>query len=199
MPDTCPPTTAEVAALEKEYWELGEKLRQARQDAPDEPIKEDYVFETTAGPAKLSELFEGRDDLLVIHNMGKRCHYCTLWADGLNGLASPLLDRCAVVVSSPDDPETQSAFAKARGWTLPMVSCKENTFTADLGYHYPDQNNAYMPGVSAFHKNSDGTIVRTGHTPFGPFDQYCPVWPLFGLLQGGPGDWQPKFEYPRNK
>lgn len=195
MPDTSPPTTAEVAALEKAHWELGEQLRQARQDAPDEPVKEDYVFETTAGPFKLSELFEGRSDLLVVHNMGKRCHYCTLWADGLNGLAAPLLDRTAIFISSPDDPETQSAFAGSRGWTLPIVSCKHNTFTADMGYHYPDQNNSYMPGVSAFRKNADGTIVRTGHTPFGPFDMFCPVWPLFGLLKDGPGDWQPKFDY----
>lgn len=198
MPDTCPPTTAEVAALEKQYWELGEKLRKARQDAPDEAVT-DYIFETPAGPVSLSELFGDRDDLLVVHNMGKRCHYCTLWADGLNGLAAPLLDRTAFAISSPDDVATQQAFAKARGWTLPMVSCNDNSFTADLGYHYPDQNNSYMPGVSAFHKNADGSIVRTGHTPFGPFDMFCPVWPLFGLLKDGPGDWQPKFEYPRNK
>ncbi|XAL98092.1 DUF899 family protein [Phycisphaeraceae bacterium D3-23] len=194
MPNTCPPMSPEIEALEKQIWELGEKLRAARQAAPPETVQ-DYIFESPGGPIALSELFADRDDLFVVHNMGKRCSYCTLWADGLNGLAAPLLDRAACVISSPDDPATQQAFAKSRGWTLPMVSCKDNTFAADLGYHYPDQNNSYMPGISAFHRNADGSITRTGHTPFGPYDMYCPVWPLFSLLKGGAGDWQPKFEY----
>ena len=35
---------------------------------------------------KLSQLFAGRRDLLVIHSMGKGCNSCTMWADGFNGL-----------------------------------------------------------------------------------------------------------------
>jgi hypothetical protein len=42
------------------------------------------------------------------------------------------------------------------------------------------------------HAADDGRIVRTGRAAFGPGDDYCAVWPLFDLLEGGVGKWEPK-------
>ncbi|MFZ5913459.1 MAG: hypothetical protein ACOY17_04490, partial [Pseudomonadota bacterium] len=39
----------------------------------------DYTFKTLEGEQNLSSLFDGKDDLFVIHNMGTSCPYCTLW------------------------------------------------------------------------------------------------------------------------
>ena len=65
----------------------------------------DYRFSTPDGTVMLSELFGDKQELFVIHNMGKSCSYCTLWADGFNGVQQHLRDRAAFVVSSPDSPE----------------------------------------------------------------------------------------------
>src|SRR5205085_5041732 len=33
----------------------------------------------------LSQMFGDKNDLIVIHNMGRSCSYCSMWADGFNG------------------------------------------------------------------------------------------------------------------
>ena len=52
-----------------------------------------------------------------------------------------------------------------------------------------------QPGVSAFHLEADGTVVRTGKACFGPGDEFCSAWHLFDLLPGGAESWQPKYSY----
>jgi predicted dithiol-disulfide oxidoreductase (DUF899 family) len=79
----------------------------------------DYTFATADGTVRLSALFSGNRDLIVIHNMGTTCPYCTLWADGFNGISDHLASRAAFVVSSPDRPEVQKKFAAGRGWRFP--------------------------------------------------------------------------------
>jgi predicted dithiol-disulfide oxidoreductase (DUF899 family) len=49
--------------------------------------------------------------------------------------------------------------------------------------------------VSAFHRNDDGTVVRTGKAIFGPGDDFCALWHLLDLLPGGPKGWEPKYKY----
>lgn len=44
------------------------------------------------------------------------------------------------------------------------------------------------PGVSALRKTEGGAIERTGRTRFGPGDDFCALWPLFDLLEGGAGN-----------
>ena len=140
----------------------------------------------------LSELFGESDDLIVVHNMGKSCPYCTLWADGLNGVRDHLANRASFVVASPDEPKVQAEFASGRGWKFPMVSSAGTSFFNDMGFEIDGKA---QPGVSAFHREDDGSIVRTGKAIFGPGDDFCAVWHLFDLLRGGPGEWEPRYEY----
>ena len=98
-----------------------------------EPQKvEDYTFQNAEGTVTLSELFGGKDDLFIVHNMGTSCAYCTLWADGYNGIYNHLANRAAFVVTSPDTPKVQSTFAAKRGWGFPMVSHDGSSFAADI-------------------------------------------------------------------
>jgi predicted dithiol-disulfide oxidoreductase (DUF899 family) len=140
---------------------------------------------------KLSELFEKKKDLILIHNMGNSCPYCTMWADGFNGLLQHLQDRAAFVVSSPDNPKVQKDFAISRGWKFQMVSTKNTSFAKDMGF---EKNGMPMPGVSIFYKEGK-KITRVALDDFGPGDNYCPTWHFFDLLKDGRANWQAQFKY----
>ena len=124
--------------------------------------------------------------------MGKSCSHCTLWADGFNGVYQHLADRAAFVISSPDTPEVQQEFARSRGWRFPMVSHRDTSFAADMGYL--NAKGGWMPGVSVF-KRDGSRILRVSDALFGPDDDFCTVWHLFNLLPEGWNGWKPKFEY----
>ncbi len=167
-----------------------ERLQLLRESTDHSPV-DDFPFETTTGSVSLSQLFGEHDDLIVIHNMGVSCRYCTLWADGFNGVLPHLKNRAAFAVVSPDAPDAQASFAKSRAWNFTMVS-DTSGFTAAMGYRMGD---SVTPGFSTFRKKGD-VIRRIGHAPFGPGDPYSGIWHLFAMLDGGFAEWSPKFRYP---
>ena len=181
----------QIEALSKEIFEKKQKLSELRRQRPAELV-ENYEFTTVAGTSTLSELFQDKEDLIVIHNMGKGCSYCTMWADGFESSLAHLQNRAAFVISSPDSPEVQLEFAESRNWNIPMVSTEKNSFVADMGYQ---QETHTMPGVSVFWKDGDGKIYRTNQDIFGPGDDFNAVWHFFDLLKDGANDWQPKHSY----
>ncbi len=154
---------------------------------------DDYSFTTMHGTVRLSELFGRKEDLFVIHNMGTNCPYCTLWADGYNGVYEHLADRAAFVVSSPDTPEVQQRFAQSRDWKFPMVSHCGTPFAEDMGYRA--STGRWLPGVSVFQRRS-ARIVRVSDSGFNPGDDFCSLWHFFELLPEGSADWQPHLSYP---
>ncbi len=183
-------TAADLEQLGKELMEAKAKYYDAIKNLPDEPVEDWELKNTDGSTVKLSELFGDKSELLVVHNMGKHCNYCSLWADGFIGYANHIQERCAFALCSDDEPQTVASFAKERGWNYKCVSGKDSGFAAAMGYRAED--GMAWPGVSAFHKKPDGSIVRTGHSPFGPGDDFCAVWPLMDLIKGGVADWQPR-------
>jgi predicted dithiol-disulfide oxidoreductase (DUF899 family) len=182
----------QVETLQKEIEQKRKRILELRKQMQPEPVS-DYALKNWDGnDVKLSSLFGDRSELMIIHNMGKRCVYCTLWADGFNGLALPLADRAPFVVVSPDEPEVQREFAQSRGWKFNMLSGHGSTFIKDMGFE--KEGPSYWPGVSTFIKK-DGKIYRTAKDVFGPGDFYCSAWHLIDLLPNGKGDWEPKFKY----
>ena len=79
--------TEEITRIEQQIFELTRELNQLRSQNDGEEVR-NYSFKTLNGPVTLLDLFGQQDTLLVIHNMGQGCRYCTLWADGLNGSTS---------------------------------------------------------------------------------------------------------------
>lgn len=197
MSQTKDAQAAEIEAVEEEIRKLHERLNELRRGRGPELV-EDYSFTNSEGETvSLSSLFQGRQDLILVHNMGSQCPYCTLWADGFNGVLSHIENRAAFVVVSPDPHDLQADFAEKRGWQFRMVSDGEKRFTAAMGYTTEHEGRTYMlPGYSTFKRQPDGTVVRIAHAAFGPGDPYCSVWHLYTLLDGGIGAWQPKFAYP---
>lgn len=183
--------SGEIRRLEEELVARQKDLAAMKRTLPPEPVT-DYVLAGWNGPIRLSELFQGKGDLVVIHNMGQGCRYCTLWADGLNGVWRHIADRAGFVVCSPDAVEKQREFATGRGWTFPMVSGRGATFIEDMGFR---EGGSWQPGVSTFRKKPDGSIERIASAPFGPFDPFCGVWHLIALLADGVNGWEPKYRY----
>lgn len=179
---------AKIEALERQLYDLKQQLSKERANAKPQSVK-DYPFTTATGKTNLSKLFGKKSDLLVIHNMGKSCNYCTMWADVLQSQLKHLETKATVVLISPDTPTIQKQHAKRRGWKVKMVSDRGGAFTPDMGFKMED---GYWPGVSAFHKDDKGNITRTGKAFFGPGDDFCPPWHFFDLLKGGSEGWEPR-------
>jgi len=184
------PTTEEIESLEREIHEKSIQLARLKRAEAPEPVS-DYTLEGADGPVCLSELFGDKSDLIVVHNMGESCPYCTLWADGFNGIYPHLADRAAFVLVSPDPVSTQQAFAQSRGWRFPVLSAAASGFTKDMGF----DDGGPMPGVSTFRQGDDGAMQRIASAPFGPMDPFAGIWHLFSLLADGPGEWGPRYEY----
>jgi len=183
-------TSEQLARYRQEIVALRKKMRELQKSVEPQEV-EDYELASNAGPVHLSELFAGKDYLFVIHNMGASCPYCTLWADGFNGLAAHIENRAAFVVASPDDPDKQEKFKASRDWRFRMVSYGKGTFAADMGYRGEDRHH---PGVSVFRKRG-GKLYRVSDTSFGPGDDFCSIWHFFDLIPEGPGGWSPKYKY----
>lgn len=181
----------EIEKLEEDLLDQHEKLAEMKRQIPSLKVT-DYELKTATGPVLLSDLFGGKPDLIVIHNMGKGCAYCTLWADGFNGVYRHLENRAGFVVVSPDPPAVQQEFAQSRGWKFRMASGEGSTFIQDMGFR---GEKGWMPGVSTFCRDKSGTILRIAKAPFGPGDPFCGVWHLLALLRDGAADWRPKYTY----
>ena len=188
-----PDLRKQIEQLEKDILEKKKQLVELKHSLPAREV-ENFAFTAWNGSeTTLAELFGDRDELLLIHNMGKKCPYCTLWADGLNGFLDHLEDRAAFVVVSPDAPDIQREFAEGRGWKFKMVSYGDNNFAKEM--EFLGEKNEYWPGVSAFTKSADGKIYRSAWSYFGPGDDFCSVWHLFDLLAKGPDGWEPQYKY----
>lgn len=184
--------SAKVTEYRRQISAIRDKMRTTLLEVEPQPLH-DYEFATPAGTVLLSQLFGDKQDLIVIHNMGTSCSSCTMWADGYNGIHQHVANRAAFVVSSPDTPDVQHAFAAGRGWQFPMVSHAGTTFAKDMGY--VSAKGGWMPGISVFQRKA-GEIVRVSDAPLSPGDDFCTVWHLFDLLPGGAAGWLPKKQYP---
>lgn len=182
----------EIHGVEHQILILREKLAQLRSKLSE--TVEDFEFEEWNGPIRLSELFGEKKDLILIHNMGAACRYCTLWADGLNGILDHLSSRASVALVTPDEIDEAMKFAESRHWHFHMVSDTARTFTERMGYWNVEGKSA-LPGISAFRLEEDGRIVRTGTASFGEFDDFCAAWHIFALLKDGSAGWEPQYRY----
>jgi predicted dithiol-disulfide oxidoreductase (DUF899 family) len=184
----------QVVDLESRIKALEIELSQLKAATIANVVIPDYSLTDERGKVSLKQLFAGRQELLVVHNMGAGCPYCTAYADGFNGVLHHFLSRAAFVVISPDTPEVQKKFAASRGWRFRMVSARGTSFSKDLGFE--DTPGEHWPGASALRLQEDGTIRRTGLTSFDPGDKFSPIWPMFGLLDPAHGaEWEPKISY----
>ena len=179
-----------IQALEKQIHDLTTELHRLRKDARGAKVR-NYEFATLEGTVTLRDLFAGRDRLLVIHNMGQGCRYCTLWADGINAFLPHLESALSVALLSRDPPETQRQFANARNWRFRTASHGGGDYIREQTV-MDGQNNT--PGAVVYEREDD-EIYRKASAVFGPGDLYCSIWNLLGLAGLGDSEWTPQFRY----
>ncbi|CDZ53594.1 DUF899 domain-containing protein [Neorhizobium galegae] len=174
-----------LLALEKEETHLRDKVRAERQAMPWVKVDKDYVFDTPKGKKSLTELFDGRSQLLVYHFMlgpdwDAGCLGCSFLSDHIDG-ALPHLNNhdvtYAAVARAPLD--KIEAYKKRMGWKFPWVSSFGSDFNFDyhvsfskedlarekVYYNFrevpPSEAHDELPGLSAFYRNEAGEIFHT--------------------------------------
>jgi len=188
--------TQEIERLHQEIRDRRKRIIELLRE-PSFPVTKQYaLYDWNNNRVNIADLFGDKEDLILIHNMGKGCTYCTLWADEINGVRHHLENRAALVMVNPNPIEVQKEFAKSRGWGFKILSDRDMQFSTDMGFSLEKEGKRYaQPGYSTFHKNPDGTVVRTGYDEFGPGDMYSSVWHFFELLQDGDNGWEPQYRY----
>jgi len=155
------------------------------------PEVNNYTFNTFDGEVTLLDLFADKNKLLVIHNMGQGCRFCTLWADGFNGLLQHLESAMSVVLVSKDAPEIQRTFANSRGWGFRLASHGGGDYIREQTVMKGANN---MPGAVVYERKGD-QIYRKSGSVFGPGDIYCAMWSLLGMAGLGEEEWTPQYRY----
>jgi len=182
--------TSTVADIERQIFELNVQLNELRRDNAGREVK-NYNFETLDGKVSLIDLFGAHDKLLVIHNMGQGCRYCTLWADGLNGFLPHLESAMSVVLVSKDEPTLQRQFANSRGWRFKLASHGGGEYIREQTVLEDSDN---MPGAVLYERSGE-IISRKNACIFGPGDLYCPMWQFLGMAGFSEETWTPQYRY----
>lgn len=180
----------EIQQLEKQIFELKQQLAGLHRDNPSSEVP-NYEFSVQGGKTSLSELFETKDKLLLIHNMGQGCRYCTLWADGFNGFLPHLEDALSVVLVSKDAPDLQRQFANSRGWRFRLASHGGGDYIKEQTAMDGAEN---YPGAVLYEKR-DGRVYRKNSAVFGPGDNFCSAWDLLSLAGLDASTWTPQYQY----
>jgi len=176
----------ELLAAEKELSRQRDALTRRRMAMPWERVEKDYVFDTLEGQRTLTELFDGRRQLLVQHFMfapgwEEGCKMCSYMADHSDGANVHLAQRDITLVAVSRAPLAEiERFRQRMGWKFKWVSSHGSDFnydfrvsftpeevaegTVDYNYgrwRYPHEE---LPGVSVFCKNDGGEVFHTYST-----------------------------------
>jgi predicted dithiol-disulfide oxidoreductase (DUF899 family) len=204
----------ELARAEQQLHDQLWSVAALRHKLPPGPVLSDYLL--AEGPADLSldgpvrqtplrELFGGHETLLIYHLMfapedDAACPMCSLWVDGLHGVAHHISRHTAFVVIGKAPLPKVRAWALRRGWDgLRVLSSHGTTFNADM--HAETPAGAQVPMISVL--RADGEQVRhvvSQHAEFadnseGANDLLTPLWHVLDLLPAGRGDWYASNSY----
>jgi predicted dithiol-disulfide oxidoreductase (DUF899 family) len=135
----------ELLQREKEHTRMGDELARERRELPWLRVEKEYRFDTDDGTRTLTELFDGRSQLLVYHFMfgpsyETACPTCSSMADGFNGVLPHLRARDATMLLVSRAPlERLQAYKRRMGWSIPWASSADSDFNFDFGASYPDE------------------------------------------------------------
>ena len=110
-----------LLAKEKEFTLLRDELSRQRRELPWVRVDKEYVFDGANGKQTLSELFDGRQQLVVYHLMfdpswEEACSRCSFWADNFNGVLVHLRQRDVNLVAIPRAPFAKLASRLRSSW-----------------------------------------------------------------------------------
>jgi predicted dithiol-disulfide oxidoreductase (DUF899 family) len=176
-------------AKEKEFTRLRDQLSRERRDLPWELVEKHYTFEGEHGRQTLSDLFEGRGQLVIYHAMfnpdtagadttwtaDAACFVCSFWMDNFNGITSHVNHRDITMAAVSLAPYRKlAAYKKRMGWGFPWLSSLGSDFNFDYRVSFTDDETQQVdynyrlrpwgsteaPGISVFVKDG-GQIYHT--------------------------------------
>ena len=130
---------------EKELTRRGDELAKRRRELPWVLVDKDYLFETEDGVRSLSDLFDGRSQLLVYHFMfgpsyEAGCPVCSSIADTLAPQVPHLKARdTTLILASRGRLAKLVAYRARMGWDIDWVSSGDSDFNRDLGFVYTEE------------------------------------------------------------
>ena len=173
----------ELLAKEKAHMRAGDELARERRALPWVPVTKDYQFRTAEGPRSLSDLFDGRSQLIVYHFMygpdAKRgCPSCSFWSDHFAGSIPHLAARDVTLLAVSRGPlASLQAFAERLGWSHTWVSSQGSQFnydfdvsmraedlennTASYNFRAAKGTMGERHGISVFAKDDTGAVFHT--------------------------------------
>lgn len=173
----------ELLAREKESTRLRDQLSAERRKLPWVKVESEYLFDTPKGQESLSDLFEGRSQLIIYHFMygpdwAEGCPSCSFWADNFNGINIHLNHRdINLVVVSRARLETLEAYKRRMNWSFRWVSSFGSDFNRDYNVSFTPEEaekgevfynfrvgkvpGEEVQGISVFYKNEQGDVFHT--------------------------------------
>jgi predicted dithiol-disulfide oxidoreductase (DUF899 family) len=131
---------------EKQFTRLREQLAEKRRALPWAKVDKAYVFDGPKGQETLSDLFDGRSQLVVYHFMfapewDVGCKSCSFWADNFNGITAHLNQREVSFVAISRAPiEKLQAQQRRLGWSFKWLSSQQSEFNYDFRVSFtPDE------------------------------------------------------------
>ena len=171
---------------EKEFTRLREELSQERRELPWEAVSKDYIFDGPSGRHSLSDLFDGRSQLIVYHFMfgldwSAGCPHCSFWADSFNEVIVRLNQRDVTMIAISRAPYGKlAAYQERMGWNFRWVSSHDIDFNFDYqasftpaevagkkalyNFVMQDPGSTEREGISVFYKDESGRIFHTYST-----------------------------------
>lgn len=168
---------------EKEFTVLRDKLGQQQRDMPWVSVDKEYLFVGPNGKQTLSDLFDGRTQLIVYHfmydpNWDAGCPSCSFWADNFNGIVVHLNQRDVTMIAVSRAPYSKiEEYKKRMGWNFKWVSSYDNDFNFDYhvsftpkelsekkafyNYNLQDTHSPEREGVSVFYKDTADHVFHT--------------------------------------
>jgi predicted dithiol-disulfide oxidoreductase (DUF899 family) len=141
---------------EKEFTVLRDQLSQERRNLPWIAVDKEYVFEGSNGKETLSELFDGRSQLIVYHfmfdpNWDAGCPSCSFWADNFNGIIVHLNQRDVTMIAVSRAPYNKlAAYEKRMSWNFKWVSSCDTDFNFDYDVSFRPEEIAKKEGMYNF-------------------------------------------------
>lgn len=145
----------ELAKREAEQVERNEEIKKLRRELPWVPVEKEYVFDTEQGKKTLSDLFDGRSQLLAYNVMygpdyeKGACPGCTNVADAFSeSMVFHLNKRDVTLLCFSRAPiDRLAAYRKRMGWPVPYVSTHETDFPWDFELALTEEQAQQIPEV----------------------------------------------------
>jgi len=181
--------TARKALLlkEKEATHLRDKINAERLALPWVKVEKKYIFDTPSGKKTLSDLFDGRSQLIIYHFMlgpgwAAGCPGCSFLSDHVDGSLPHLNHHDVTMMAVSRAPLNEiEVYKKRMNWQFPWASAFGSDFNFDyhVSFAKDDVENGKasynfseipasagfketeLHGLSSFYKDDSGNVFHT--------------------------------------